>query len=75
MTPTNMTPTNMTPTNMTPPKQALSQSDLLSSFCDECRKPAFKVQKDAANIQHVFCKECWNAHVEFSGNAGKPYGF
>lgn len=43
--------------------------------CDECRKPAFRVQRDAANHEHVFCEQCWGEHVAFSGNDGKPYGF
>ena len=43
--------------------------------CDECGKPQFKTQRDAANNKHVFCEQCWIEHVSFSGNDGKPYGF
>ena len=55
---------------------ALPDFTNLSSFdCDECNEAAFKVQRDAANYEHVFCEKCWNEHVVFCGNGGKPYGF
>ena len=44
-------------------------------LCDECEIPATHIQKDAANSVHTFCDKCWDEHVEFSGNNGKPYGF
>jgi hypothetical protein len=62
-------------TQITDDGTLLKSTDFLPQICDECEKPAFKVQRDAANQKHVFCKKCWDGHVAFSGNKGKPYGF
>ena len=51
------------------------QTEKAEDQCDECEEPVFKVQKDASNIKHSFCKKHWEEHVDFSGNEGKPYGF
>lgn len=52
-----------------------NSTKFLSSFCDECGKPSFKIQRDASNHKHSFCEECWKEHVAICGNEGKPYGF
>ena len=44
-------------------------------LCDECEVSATHIQRDAANQIHTFCDSCWDDHVAFSGNNGKPYSF
>lgn len=45
------------------------------NVCDECGEPAVKRQRDASNVMHRFCEPCWVRHVQFTGNAGEPYGW
>jgi hypothetical protein len=56
-------------------RDSVESTDLSSLVCDECGNPAFRVQLDAANHRHIFCEQCWDEHVAFSGNRGKPYVF